>query len=120
QLELRGDGVEDLARHRHRAEAVRVAGVRRAGERQVREPELLDVPQALVLRAVDQRPLIRGELDGAMDGIADVHQDGGPALARAPRTGPLRSRPGCAPRRPAALGTGRADTYGRRSPTGAW
>src|SRR5262249_18810485 len=72
-LELRSEGVEDLGGHGHRAEPMGVARVGRPGERQVCEPELLHVAQALVLRAVDQRPLVGGQLDGAVDGVADVH-----------------------------------------------
>ena len=74
QLELRRERVEDACRHRHRPQTVRIPGVRRAGEREVCEAELLHVAQPLVLRAVHQRPLVRSDLDGAVDGIADVHR----------------------------------------------
>ena len=53
---------------------MRIARVRRAGKGEVGKPELLDVAQPLVLRAVHQRPLVRSDLDGAVDGIADVHR----------------------------------------------
>src|SRR6267378_1380747 len=39
-----------------------VTGVRGTWELQVREPELLHVPESLVLRAVDQRPLVARQL----------------------------------------------------------
>ncbi len=75
QIELPGERGEHLGGDVHGAEAVRVARVRRAGERQVGEAELLHVAQPLVLRAIHQRPLVGGDLDGAVDGVADVHRD---------------------------------------------
>src|ERR1700738_110407 len=73
ESEPRRQCVEHPRRHGHRAQPVRVAGVRRAGKGEVCEAELLDVAQPLVLRAVDQRLLVGRDLDRAVDGIADVH-----------------------------------------------
>ena len=73
QVELRRERIEDPRRHRHRAEAVGVAGVCRAGKGEIGEPELLHVAQPLVLRAVHESALVRADLDRAVDGVADVH-----------------------------------------------
>jgi len=73
QRKLRRHRIEDLGGHRHGAETMGVTGVRGTWERQVREPELLHVPESLVLRAVDQRPLVGRQLDRSVDGVADVH-----------------------------------------------
>ena len=73
QFKLRGERIEHPRGDRHRAEAMRITRMGRAGKSEVGEAELLHVAQALVLRAVDQRPLIRRDLDDAVDGVADMH-----------------------------------------------
>ncbi len=129
QLELRRERVEHPGGHGHGAEAVRVAGVGGAGKGQVREPQLLHVAQPLVLRAVHQRPLVRRDGDGAVDGIADVHRHedtldesgrrAGPAR-RGTRNRGLRFPLRGATRRPAAPGSGPSGRCGRRNPRAGW
>ena len=76
QVELGRERVEHARGHRHRPKPVGIPGVGRSGKGQVGEAELLHVAQPLVLRAVHQRALVRSDLDGAVDGVADVHLGG--------------------------------------------
>ena len=74
--------VEDPGGHRHGSDRMGIAAVGGAGEGEFCEAELLDAAQPLHLRAVDEPALLRGDLDGPVNGIPDVH---GPKVARLAR-----------------------------------
>ena len=74
ELQLGRERIEHARRDRHRAQPMRVTRVRRSGKGEVREAQLLHVAEPLILRAVDQRSFVGGDLDRAVNGIADVHR----------------------------------------------
>ena len=74
QVLLVGDDVEDPRRQLHHPEGVLEAAVRRAGVDEIAERELVDVPQPLERRTVENRAFGGGDLDEDVQWIA--HLDG--------------------------------------------